>query len=129
MLFRVWLVISDLYLFHLIVLLDPVLNCSKSVLSFSVDEVTTGTYNFTSVILNVAFVGLLIAAIASKSASLVALIVNTQCSDYAKIRLISLLINGMSSILQKLLKYLNGTTMSASFSVLLPSNFPVIFAL
>ena len=41
----------------MIVLLNPVLNCFKSVLSFSVDKVTTGTYNFTSVILNVAFVG------------------------------------------------------------------------
>ena len=31
----------------IIVLLNPVLNCSKIVLSFSVDKVTTGTYNFT----------------------------------------------------------------------------------
>ena len=92
----------DLYLFHLIVLLNPVLNCSKSVFSFSVDKVTTGTYSFTSVILNVAFVGLLIAATArsaSGSASLVALLVNTQFSDHVKIRFILLLINGMSNIL------------------------------
>ena len=48
---------SDLYLLHLIVFLNPVLNCSKSVLSFSVDKVTTGTYSFVTVILNVPFVG------------------------------------------------------------------------
>ena len=41
--FCVRVVISDLYLFHLIVLLNPVLYCSKSVLSFLVDKVTTGT--------------------------------------------------------------------------------------
>ena len=58
LLFWVWLVITDLYLFHLIVLLKPVLNCSKSLLSSSVDKVTTGTYNFVSVILSVTFVGL-----------------------------------------------------------------------
>ena len=69
------IVISVLYLFHLIVLLNPVLNCSKAVLSFSVDKVTTGIYNFTSVILNIVFVGLLIAATAG-SAPLVALLVN-----------------------------------------------------
>ena len=56
LLFFVWVVISDLYLFHLIVLLNPDLNCSKSVLPFSVDKVTTGTYNVTFAILNVAFV-------------------------------------------------------------------------
>ena len=53
----VWLVISDLYLFHLIVLLNPDFNCSKKLLSSFVDKVTTGTYNFVSVILNVAPVG------------------------------------------------------------------------
>ena len=121
MLFFVWLVISDLYLSHLIVLLNPALNCSKYLYSFPVDKVTTGTYNFVSVIWNVAFVGLSIAATvgsASGSVSLVALLVNTQFSDYVKIRFISQLINGMFSALQKLLKCFNGTTTSTSFSVL-----------
>ena len=84
MLVLVCLFTSDLYLFHLIVLLNPVFNCSKSLLSYSVDKVTTGTYNFVSVILNVAFVGLLTAATAgsaSGSASLVALLAITQFSD------------------------------------------------
>ena len=55
-------------------------------MSFSFDKVTTGTYNFVSVILNVAFVGLSIAATAgfppwAGTASLVALLVNTQFLD------------------------------------------------
>ena len=57
LLFWAWLIISDLCLFHLIVLLNAVLNCSKSILSCSLKKVTTGTYNFVSVIWNVAFVG------------------------------------------------------------------------
>ena len=63
------------------VVLNRVLNCSKCLLSFSVDKVTTGTYNFVSVVINVAFVGLSIAATsgsASGSPSLVALLVNLQ---------------------------------------------------
>ena len=67
---------------------------------------TTATYNFASLILNVAFVGLLTAATAgsvSRYASLVALLVITQFSDQLKIRFISQLINRISSVLQKLL--------------------------
>ena len=125
LLFLVWLVISDLYLFHLIVLLNPVLSCSKSLLSFLVDKVAIKTYNFVSGILNVASVELSIAATAGfppwvGTASLVPLLVNKQFSDYVKIRFIWQLNNGMSSVLQKLIKCLNGTTISTSFSVLLP---------
>ena len=68
---------------------------------------TTGTYNFVSVIFNVAFVGLLTAASAgltSGSASLVALLVITQIPDQVKIRFISQLINGISSVFQNVLK-------------------------
>ena len=64
MLCLVSLAISDLSLFYSTVLLNLVFNCSKSFLSFLVDKVTTGTYNVVSVILNVAFVGLSIAATA-----------------------------------------------------------------
>ena len=46
-----------MYSFLLIVLLSPGPNCSESILSFSVDKVTTGTYSFVTVIWNVAFVG------------------------------------------------------------------------
>ena len=82
-----------------------------------------------SVILNVAFVGSSTAAIAeftSGFASFVALLVNIQFSVYVKIRFISQFINGISSVLQKLLKNFNGTTISASFVLSIPTNFPVI---
>ena len=51
-----------MYLFHFIVLLNPDLNCSNSLLSFSTDKVTMGTYNLQSVISNFASVGELITA-------------------------------------------------------------------
>ena len=73
------------------ILLNPVLNSPKNLLSFSVDKVTTGAYNFVSVILNVAFVGLSIAATGgstSGSTSLVALLVN-MLSDHVEIKFIS----------------------------------------
>ena len=61
-------------------------------MSYCVDKVTTGTYNFVSVILNVVFVGLLTGAsagFASGSASLVDFFVYTHFSDHVKIRFIS----------------------------------------
>ena len=72
--------ICGFYLFYLIVLLNPVFNCSKSLLSSSVDKVATGTHKFTFVILNIVFVGSITAATAglasesSESSSLVALL-------------------------------------------------------
>ena len=86
-------------MFHLIVLLNPFFNCSKSLLSSSADKVTTGTYNLQSVILKTAFVGLLIPATAgSASASLIALLVITQFSDQFRPKDTSKLINGNMSI-------------------------------
>ena len=79
-----------------------------------------------SVILNVAFVGISIATTAGSASGSASLVVNTQFSDHVKIRFISQLIYGMSDVLQKLLKCFNGTAISASFSVLLSSSFPVI---
>ena len=84
------------------------------------------------VILNVAPVGLLIAAIAgfaSGSAFLVALLDNTQFLDQVKIRFISQLIKSISGVLQKLLKDFNGTAISTFLSVLLSSNLPVMLVL
>ena len=113
------------------ILLNPVFSHSNSLLSFSADEVTTETYNFVSFILNVAFVGLLIPSKRGSSlVSLVALLVITQFSDQDKVKDISEFINGMSSVLQKLLKYFDGTTtLTSSFSGLPFSNFPVILVL
>ena len=107
-------------------------NFSKRLLLSSVDKVPTGTYNFLSIILNVAFVGLLTAATAgsaSGSTSLVAYLVIIQFSDKTKIKFISQLISSLSSSFKKLLKCFNGTTISTSFSVLLPSNLPVMLGL
>ena len=74
-----------------------------------------------SVILNVAFVGLSILRF-----SIFAI---TQFSDHVKIRFISQLINGWSSILKKFLKCFNDTTISTSFFMLLRSIFLVILVL
>ena len=106
--------------------LNPVFNCSKSLLSFSTDKVTTGSYNLQLVISKNAFVGLLI----SGPASLVALLVTTQFLDHIKSKEISQLINGMSSVLQKLLKYFNDITiLISSLSTSLPSYFLMILVL
>ena len=62
---------------------------------------TTGTYNFVSIILNTASVGLLTAAItgsASVLSSFAALLIITKFSDQVKTRFISELINGMFSV-------------------------------
>ena len=64
LLFLVLLDISDLYLFHLIVLLNPVFSCCNRFLLPWAEKVTTGTYNSWSVILNVTPVGEFIAGFA-----------------------------------------------------------------
>ena len=77
--------ISDLYLFHLIVLLNPDLSWPKSLLSFPADKVTTGTYNLQSVILKIAPVGLLI-LVAVEAAILLALLTITRFSLQIKVK-------------------------------------------
>ena len=132
MLVLVCLVISGLYLFHFIVLLNPLFSCSKNLLASSAERVTAGTYNFASFILNVASVGAFIAGIEGStlgSSSLVALLVITQFSDQFKIKLISQLINSISSALQKFLRSFNGTTILTFFSILILSNLPVMLVL
>ena len=97
----------------MIVLLNPVLNCFKSVLSFSVDKVTTGTYNFTSVILNVAFVGEV-----SLFVFVITLLSKLEITQF-QTKLKSKTLHNQSTVyfkvLQKLLKYFNGTAISTSF--------------
>ena len=56
-------------------------------------------------------------------------LVITQVDDHVKMRLTSQLIEGISSVLQKLLKYFNGTIISTSFSLPLLGVFPVTFIL
>ena len=77
---------------------------------------TTGTYSFVFFILNVAPIGEL-----SKTAglspcagatSLFSMLAITQFADQVKVKNTSKLINGMSKVLQKLLKCFNGTAIS-----------------
>ena len=77
-----------------------------------VDKVTTGTYGFVSVIWN--------------SPSPVELVI-TQSLDHVVSRLISQLTNGISRVLQKVLKYFNGTIVSKFFILPSAGVFPVIF--
>ena len=56
-------------------------------------------------------------------------LVITQVDDHVKMRLTSQLINGISRVLQKLLKYFNGTIISTSFVLPAAGVFPVIFIL
>ena len=79
---------------------------------FSFDKVTTGTYNFVSVILNVAPDGATIAGSASASTVISA---KTQFLDQVKINSTSQLISGIFKLLQKLLKCFSGITTSVSF--------------
>ena len=51
------IVICDLYLFHIISLLDPDFKLVNNLISSCLDKVTTGMYNLQSFIANVAPVG------------------------------------------------------------------------
>ena len=76
-------------------------------MSFSFNKVTTGIYNFVSVILNIAPDGATIAG--STSASSV-ISTKTKFLDQVKINSSSQLINGIFKTLQKLLKCFSGIT-------------------
>ena len=80
-------------------------------MSFSFDKITTGTYNFVSVISNVVSVGATIARL-SPSGSLSVRLVKTQFIDQFKINSVSKLMNGIFKALQKLLKCFSGITTS-----------------
>ena len=110
-------------LFHLINLLNPDFNCSRKLLSSSVDKVTNGTYSFVSVILNVAFHAetftpktlfetfVALSSVAATS-SIFALINIAQCLDQVKVKDTSQLNNGTLKLLQKMLTCFNGTAFS-----------------
>ena len=116
-----------MYLFHFIDLLNPDFNCSNSLLSFSADKVTTGTYNLQSVISNFVSVGELIAAAGSH---LKALPTSTHTLYQDKINVISQLINGISKLLQKLPKYFKGIAIvTSSFSSSPAFKLPIISVL
>ena len=97
-----WAVFVPFYSF-----LNPIFNCSKSFVSFSFDKVTTGIYNFVSVILNIAPDG---AAIAGSTSASSVISTKTKFLDQVKINSSSQLINGIFKTLQKLLKCFSGIT-------------------
>ena len=85
-----------------------------------VDKVTTRKYNFVFFILNIAFVGACIACLPGLSpwgalVVFVVILVKTQFLDHVKVKDTLQLIKGMSKVLQKLLKYFNGTITSRFF--------------
>ena len=109
-------------MFHFTVLLNPDFNISNSLFSFSVDKVTTGTYNLQSLILNVASDGKFtstIGGLTSLLAFLYVLLTNTQFSFQPRSNDISQLINGIFKLLQKLPKCFNGMAISKLFKVVL----------
>ena len=102
-------VICDLYLFHIISLLNPDFKLVNNLISSSLDKVTTGTYNLQSVILSVAPVGALsLTTGGPASTSLRSKLVITQFLSHFNSKDTSQLINGIFSALQKLAKYFNG---------------------
>ena len=98
-LFFVYVVISNLYLFQEVVLLNPCLIFSKNLILPVIDKVTTGTQSLASFIRNIAPVIILCSD-------------NTQSSVQDKSSSISQSINGKSRDLQTLLQYLSGIVTS-----------------
>ena len=98
-------------MFQLITLLKP--DFFEARLSY-VDKVTTEKCSFVLVISNVPIPEELVI---------------TQVDDHVKIKLTLQLIKGISRVLQKLLRYFNGTIISTSFSLPGAEVFPVIFIL
>ena len=88
------------------------------VLSFSLDKITTGTYNLVSVIPNFNSVG---ATIAESTSAFSVISTKTQFFDQVKINSTSQLINGIFKALQKLVKCFSGITTLVLF---LPTSFP-----
>ena len=96
-------------------------------MSFSFDKVTTETYNFMSVILNVAPDGATITGLAAVSTVISA---KTEFLDQVKINSTSQLISGIFETLQKLLKCFSGRTTFAFVKESLSNGiFPTMLAL
>ena len=120
--------IFHLYLFHLIVLLNPVFKCSKSLLSYRVDKITTAHRytQFCVCYFKCWFVGALIVSIEGPALGLACRVVwsvNTQLLDQFKVKDTSQLINGIYNALKRLFKCFNRTEKLTSLV------FPVILAL
>ena len=107
------IVFCDLYLFHIISLLNPDFKLVNNLVSSSLDKVTTGTYNSHLVISSDAPVGSL--SLLPPPMSLCSKLVITQFLSHFNSKDISQLINGIFSAPQKLPRYFNGIANSISF--------------
>ena len=105
-------VICDLYLFHIISLLNPDFKLVNNLISSSLDKVNTGTHDLQSFIASAAPVGTL--SLLPPPMSLCSKLVITQFLSHFNSKDTSQLINGIFSALQKLPKYFNGITNSTS---------------
>ena len=105
-------VICDLYLFHIISLLNPDFKLANNLISSSLDKVNAGTYNLQSFIASVAPVGAL--SLLPTRMSLCSKLVITQFLFHFNSKDTSQLINGTFSALQKLPRYFNGIANSTS---------------
>ena len=118
-------VICDIYLFHIISLLNPDFRLVNNLISSSLDKVTTGTYNLQSVILSVApVVALSLTTGGPVSTSLCSKLVITQFLFHFSSKNTSQLINGIFTALQKLPKYFNGISNSLSCVPFLFTSYP-----
>ena len=109
------ILVNDLYLFHIISLLNPDFKLVNNLISSSLDKVTTGMYNLQSFIANDAPVGeLSLTTGGPASTCLSSKLVITQFLFHFSSKDTSQLINGISSALQKLPKYFNGIANSIS---------------
>ena len=105
-------VFCDLYLFHIISLLNRDFKLVNNLISSSLDKVSTGTYNLQSFITSVAPVGAL--SLLPPPMSLCSKLVIMQFLPHFNSKDTSQLINGIFSALQELPKYFNGIANSTS---------------
>ena len=102
------MVICDLYLLHIISLVNPDFKLANNLISSSLDKVTTGMYNLQFFIARLAPVGVTFTAAGPASICTSCKLVITQFLFHFHSKDTSQLINGMFNALQKLPKYFNG---------------------
>ena len=105
-------VICDLYLFHIVSLLNPDFKLVNNLKLSSLDKVTAGTYNLQLFTASVAPVGAL--SLLPPPMSLCSKLVVMQFLSHFNSNDTSQLINGIFSALEKLPKYFNGIANSTS---------------